>query len=209
MHIPDGFLSLPVSAGTIALSSSYGVYCHKKIKDNIKKQDIPLIACVTAFIFAAQMLNFPVLAGTSGHFMGSTLAVFLFGPYISFFIMTIVLVMQALLFGDGGLLAIGANVLNMGVVAPLVAYFVIKYGKKVLRKESLVVFMASLLSIVTAATFCSIQVSASGIISFEKILLAMLGVHTLIGIGEGLITIATVSFLLKTKVLKELKNVEA
>ena len=69
--------------------------------------------------------------------------------------------------------------------------------------------MASLLSIVTAATFCSIQVSASGIISFEKILLAMLGVHTLIGIGEGLITIATVSFLLKTKVLKELKNVEA
>ena len=129
MHIPDGFLSLPVSAGTIALSSSYGVYCHNKIKDNIKKQDIPLIACVTAFIFAAQMLNFPVLAGTSGHFMGSTLAVFLFGPYISFFIMTIVLVMQALLFGDGGLLAIGANVLNMGVVAPLVAYFVIKYGK--------------------------------------------------------------------------------
>ncbi|HOW17280.1 MAG TPA: energy-coupling factor ABC transporter permease [bacterium] len=209
MHIPDGFLSLPVSAGTIALSSSYGVYCHKKIKENIKKQDIPLIACITAFIFAAQMLNFPVLAGTSGHFMGSTLAVFLFGPYISFFIMTIVLVMQALLFGDGGLLAIGANVLNMAVVGPLVAYFVIKYGKKVLRKESLAIFMASLLSIVTASIFCSIQVSASGIISFNKILIAMVGVHTLIGIGEGLITIATVSFLVKTNIVKELKNVEA
>lgn len=199
MHIPDGFLSLPVSVGTIGVSVAYGVYCHKKVKDKIQKQNIPLIACVTSFIFAAQMLNFPVLGGTSGHFMGATLATVIFGAPITFFMMTIVLLIQALLFGDGGLLAIGANVMNMAIIAPLVTAIIA-------RKGSVSIFMASILSIVFASIFCSIQISLSGVIPFNKILIAMAGVHTVIGIGEGLITVTAVAFLKKINAIQRITD---
>ncbi|MBN1114461.1 MAG: energy-coupling factor ABC transporter permease [Oligoflexia bacterium] len=206
MHIPDGFLSIPVSAGTIGLSTAYGVYCHTKIKDRIQEKNIPLIACSTAFIFAAQMLNFPVLGGTSGHFMGATFAVLMFGPHIAFFIMTMVLLMQALIFGDGGLLAIGANVLNMAIAGTLVAHLLISSGKKVFKSENIQIFSAAFFSIIVASLLCSMEVSASGTIGFAQMAPVMVGVHALIGIGEGLITATAIAFLKKANVVSEVRG---
>lgn len=208
MHIPDGFLSLPTSLGALGISAGYAVYCHHKVKKVFaeNEQNIPLIGCVAAFVFAAQMLNFPVLSGTSGHFMGSTLVTALFGPYIAFFVMTIVLAIQALFFGDGGLLAIGANIIDMAILSPLMASLVLNIIKPSLNIEKSKIFIASLFSILVSAASCSVLIGISGTIDMKIILMSMLSVHALIGVGEGLITISALMFLKKFQIIsKDLK----
>jgi cobalamin biosynthesis protein CbiM len=170
------------------------------------EQEIAPMAGLTAvFIFAVQMLNFPVAAGTSGHLLGGALAAILVGPWVALLAMTVVLALQAFIFADGGLSAIGLNILNMGVLTVLVGWIVFKFVLKILPKKNSSVVTASAI-----AAFISVPVSAlgfvfeyaiggSGIIDLDKVLGAMLSVHLLIGIGEAVITALTIGAVLATR----------
>src|SRR4030043_1769745 len=126
MHIPDGFISTPVAAAGIAVAAGSVAYAVRATNKNMGEKQIPLMGVLAAFIFAAQMLNFPVIGGTSGHLIGAALAAILLGPWAGVLIMTCVLIVQCLVFQDGGLLALGANVLNMGIIAPFAGYYLYK-----------------------------------------------------------------------------------
>jgi cobalt/nickel transport system permease protein len=159
------------------------------------KDKLLAIASTGAFVFAAQMMNFPVAEGTSGHLIGAALSTIVLGPYVSILIMALVLSVQALMFGDGGLVALGANIVNLGIVASFTAYFVYKYlfnsPKGFNLRFLLAGFLSAWLSVIAAALFCSLQLIVSGHGGAE-ILASMLGVHALIGIGEAVITVAVV-----------------
>ena len=120
MHIPDGFVNIPVAAATYVASGGSLAYAVRRTNEELGEKQVPLMGVMGAFIFAAQMLNFPVAGGTSGHLIGGALAAILLGPWAGMLIMASVLIVQALIFQDGGLVALGANVFNMGVVACLV-----------------------------------------------------------------------------------------
>ncbi len=186
MHIPDGFLSVPVATSTYAISGAWVGYSIKKVQEKVGEKAVPAMGVLAAFVFAAQMINFPVAGGTSGHLVGGTLLAILFGPMVASVIMTAILIAQALLFADGGITALGANILNMGIVAPLTGYFVYKFIKK--WHYGAAVFIASWLSIVVSAMFCAVELALSGTIPLRIALPAMTSIHAIIGIGEGLIT---------------------
>jgi len=156
-----------------------------------------------AFIFAAQMLNFTVAGGTSGHLLGGALAAILLGPWAGMLVITSVLTIQALLFQDGGLLALGANVFNMAIVGVLVAWAVYAAVKRVAGTRGWAVmvgaFAAAWLSVVVASIAAAAELAFSGASPWGIVFPAMGGVHVLIGIGEGLITVATLSFLRATR----------
>ncbi|MDD5529943.1 MAG: energy-coupling factor ABC transporter permease [bacterium] len=199
MHIPDGFLDAKTVITTAAVSGTILVLAFAKAKKKIGDKHIPLYGVLAAFIFAAQMLNFPVAGGTSGHFVGGALAGILLGPLGGTIVMTVVLVVQCLIFQDGGLTALGANVLNMAIVCPFIGYYLyIVFGK---NKKNLLsrVFIAGTLSTVAAAIACSIELGISGTVPLKIALPAMTIVHIFIGIGEGLITFFIFSFLLKVR----------
>lgn len=206
MHIPDGFLDTKTWAtlNGVSLSAiSIAVYKTKKI---IGEKQVPLMGVMAAFIFAAQMLNFPVAGGTSGHFMGGVLASIMLGPLTGILIMTTVLVVQCLIFQDGGLTVLGANIFNMGIIGSLAGYYIYNLLNKLIKKfespqgVNLVnAFIASWLSIVLASIVCSIELAISKTVPLNIVLPAMAGVHALIGIGEGLITALVLGFILKTR----------
>jgi cobalt/nickel transport system permease protein len=158
---------------------------------------------MAAFIFAAQMLNFPIAGGTSGHLLGAALAAILLGPWAGVLIMACVLIVQCLIFQDGGLLALGANVFNMGVVGSFVGYYVYWGFNKLVgsnRRGTLVGgFIGSWSSVFIASIVCAIELAVSGTSPLHITLPAMAGWHALIGIGEGLITTAVLSFVLATR----------
>jgi cobalt/nickel transport system permease protein len=198
MHIPDGFLSVAVAAICWMLAAvGVGVSLWRSGK-TLGPRQVPLMGVLAAFIFAAQMLNFTVAGGTSGHLIGGALAAILLGPWAAILTMTTVVGIQALVFQDGGLLVMGANVLNMGVVAVLVAYGVYR-GVMALaggRRWGLFVggFASAWLSVVVAAVATSVQLAFSGTSLLGVALPAMAGVHVLIGVGEGLITVGALAF---------------
>ncbi|OGS19978.1 MAG: cobalamin biosynthesis protein CbiM [Elusimicrobia bacterium RIFOXYA2_FULL_39_19] len=199
MHIPDGFLDVK----TIAITTTISVLCVgigvKKINRNIEEKQIPMLGVIAAFVFAAQMLNFPVAGGTSGHFMGSMLGIVLLGPLSTLLIMSMVLIVQCFVFQDGGLTALGANVFNMGIVGPIAGYLVYSSMLKLKINKMVCVFIAAWLSIVAAASFCAIELTISGIVPFKTALLSMAGIHSIIGVGEGLITITVLTFITKAR----------
>ena len=203
MHIPDGFISTPVAAAGIAIAVGCVAYAVKATNKKMGEKQIPLMGVLAAFIFAAQMLNFPVIGGTSGHLMGAALAAILLGPWAGVLIMTCVLAVQSLIFQDGGLLALGANIFNMGVVACFIGYYV--YGGVILlfgkRKSGVMVGggLAAWFTVVVAAVFCALELAISGTVPVGVALPAMAGVHALIGIGEGLITAAVLALVLATR----------
>jgi cobalt/nickel transport system permease protein len=198
MHIPDGFLSVAVAVICWTLAAvGVGVSLWRSGK-TLGPRQVPLMGVLAAFIFAAQMLNFTVAGGTSGHLIGGALAAILLGPWAAILTMTTVVGIQALVFQDGGLLVMGANILNMGVVAVLVAYGVYR-GVMALaggRRWGLFVggFAAAWLSVVVAAVATSVQLAFSGTSLLGVALPAMAGVHVLIGVGEGLITVGALAF---------------
>ena len=198
MHIPDGFLNAKTWV-TLAVVSGFAVGVASRIASKkAGEKQIPLMGVMAAFIFAAQMLNFPVAGGTSGHFMGGVLASILLGPSMGLLVMTAVLVVQCFVFQDGGLTALGANIFNMGIIGAVLGYYLYLIFRKV-GSRTIAVFAASLISIVLAAATCSIELAISGTVPLKVALPAMAGVHVLIGIGEGLITIAALGFLGKTR----------
>ncbi|MBN1812444.1 MAG: energy-coupling factor ABC transporter permease [Anaerolineae bacterium] len=198
MHIPDGFLSVAVAVICWVLAVvGVGVSLWRSGK-TLGARQVPLMGVLAAFIFAAQMLNFTVAGGTSGHMIGGALAAILLGPWAAILTMTTVVGIQALVFQDGGLLVMGANILNMGIISVLVAYGVYR-GVMVLaggRRWGLFVggFAAAWLSVVVAAVATSVQLAFSGTSPLGVALPAMAGVHVLIGIGEGLITVGALAF---------------
>ena len=200
MHIPDGFLNVATVATTYVASAGGVSYAVKEANKNLKEKNVPLMGVLAAFIFAAQMLNFPIAGGTSGHLIGAALAAILLGPWAAMLIMSCVLIAQCLIFQDGGLLALGANILNMGIIASFSAYFIYRLSNLVLggsRRGRLIGgFMAAWGSVVMASVACAIELAVSGASPLYMVLPAMTGLHALIGIGEGLITGAALSLIL-------------
>lgn len=210
MHIPDGFLDVQVWVplyGVSAAAVGLGIYRANK---KLGEKNVPIMGITSAFIFAAQMLNFPIAGGTSGHFMGGVLAAVLLGPFAGVIIMTTVLVVQCLIFQDGGLTALGANIFNMGVIGSIVGYIIYILITKIdgSKRMLLGAFIASWLSIVFAASACAFELAISGTVPIKVALPAMAGIHALIGIEEGLITILVLGSIIRIRPdLLELKKV--
>jgi cobalt/nickel transport system permease protein len=198
MHIPDGFLSLGVSLVCWALAvAGVGVALWRS-REALGERQVPLMGVLAAFIFAAQMLNFTVAGGTSGHLVGGALAAILLGPWAGILTMTTVVAIQALLFQDGGLLVMGANILNMGIISTVVGYGVYRGATALARGQRWGLFVggfaAAWASVVIAAVAAAVQLAFSGTSPLGVALPAMAGVHVLIGVGEGLITVGALVF---------------
>lgn len=199
MHIPDGFLDTKTWVAAAAVSGVTVAYATKKVQEEMGEKQIPLMGVAAAFIFAAQMLNFPVAGGTSGHLVGAALAAIFLGPWAAAILMTTILIVQALLFADGGVTTLGANILNMGILAPFSAYWIYTSLKNLIPGHPGILvgtFTAAWFSVFISAAACALQLAASGIVPVTLVLPAMAGWHALIGIGEGLITVAVVTFVL-------------
>lgn len=208
MHIPDGFLDLKTTVSFWGASLGFLGYAAKKVREELEEKSIPLMGVLGAFVFAAQMLNFPILNGTSGHFVGGVLLGIVLGPFAGFITMCSILTLQSLLFADGGITALGANIFNMGVIGVILGFFLYKIFLKIFRGNYIISsFISGFLSIVLGAISCAIQLAISGTIPLKLGLPAMAGIHSLIGIPEGLITSLVLSFIYKIrKDLIYLKN---
>lgn len=192
MHIPDGLLSLPVALATYAITVAVVAYSLRKLRD-FPEERIPLLGLLGAGGFAAQMGNFPIVGGVSGHLLGAVLLSVLVGPYAAVVVMSAVLLVQTLLFGDGGVTAIGANILNMGILGAFLGYWVYTRLKRV--NELLAIGAASWLAVVLGAALASVEIGLSHSIPFTKVLTLMVGYHALIGVGEAVITLFVVNAL--------------
>jgi cobalt/nickel transport system permease protein len=190
MHIPDGFLDPKTWITTSAVGALAVSYAMRKSKLALEPQQVPQMALIGAFIFAAQMINFPVMGATSGHFLGGALAAMLFGPWLSVIVMSCVLIIQALLFQDGGITVLGANILCTAVIGSWVGYVVFRAGAgwTSRRGRFAIAFLAGWASIVVAALGVAALLAISGTVSWPVAFGAMFTWHSLIGIGEGLIT---------------------
>lgn len=204
MHIPDGFVSLPVAAVTGLASMAVVAVALGRSRDAFGIKRAPVLGLTTAFIFAAQMINFPVAGGTSGHLLGGTLAAVVLGsPWAGGLCITTVLIIQAVLFADGGITALGANIFNMGVIGVWVGWVLTQTLQRLLgggkRRLPLAAGIAAGVSVVAAAIFASIELAFSGTAPPAVVLPAMTGVHILIGIGEGLITGGVLTYLANSR----------
>ncbi|MFB4423806.1 energy-coupling factor ABC transporter permease [Streptomyces sp. QL37] len=198
MHVPDGFINAPVSAVAGVVAAGAVAVGLRGARRELDERTAPLAGLVAAFIFAVQMLNFPVAAGTSGHLLGGALAAILVGPYTGLLCIAVVLLMQGILFADGGLTALGVNITVMGVVTTVVAYALFRGLTRVLprtrRSTTVAAFVAALVSVPAAAVAFTLIYAIGGTtdVPIGKVLTAMVGVHVLIGIGEAAITALTV-----------------
>jgi cobalamin biosynthesis protein CbiM len=205
MHIPDGFIDLPTSAAFAGASALAVAGAVKGARKQLSEQSAPLAGLTAVFIFAVQMLNFPVAAGTSGHLIGAALAMVLVGPYAATLALVVVLIIQAFLFADGGLTALGLSIFNMAVISVWVSFAVFMLLKKIFPKTKswlvIATFVSALISVPAAAIGFVIQyaIGANATFSVGTVLNAMVGTHILIGIGEAIITALTVSAVLASR----------
>jgi cobalt/nickel transport system permease protein len=207
MHIPDGFLAPEVAAACAVPAIGAVGYGLRRASRDLDERRVPLLGVTAAFVFAVQMLNFPVAGGTSGHFLGAGLAAILLGPWMACLVMSVVLVTQSFVFADGGITALGANILNMGVIGALLVGGLMLLAQRALGRVGTVsrgAFLAvagvgAWLAVVAGAVACSFELASSGTVPFGTVLPAMLGVHVLIGVGEAVITVAAVSAVLSTR----------
>jgi cobalt/nickel transport system permease protein len=204
MHIPDGFINAGVSAAAGVVSAGGVGVSLKKAGETLEDKQAPLAGLVAAFVFAVQMLNFPVASGTSGHLLGGVLAAVLVGPWAGAICITLVLFVQAL-FADGGLSALGLNVLNMAIVGAMGGYAIFVATRSVLPKAKSAVVgasaVAAFLSVIMASIAFVIEYALGGVgdVSIRTVFAAMVGVHALIGIGEAVITALAVSTVLAVR----------
>lgn len=205
MHIPDGFIDIPTSASIGAIAIAGTAIALKKARTELDDKTAPMAGLTAVFIFAVQMLNFPVAAGTSGHLLGGALATVLVGPYAASLAVTVVLGVQALLFADGGLTALGLNIFNLSIVAVLVSHLAFKALKKLLPKQKssvpLAAAVAAFISVPLSAISFALQygIGGTGTAPFSTVFAAMVSTHLLIGLGEALITMFTVSAILASR----------
>jgi cobalt/nickel transport system permease protein len=203
LHIPDGFLSGGVALACGVLAIAAVAYALRVANVELDEARVPLLGVLAAFIFAAQMLNFPIAGGTSGHFLGATLAAVLLGPWLACLVMAVVIAVQAFAFADGGISALGANVLNMGVLGALLAGLLVAGLVKALPHSRAallsIVAVVAWLAVIVGAAATSVELAISETVPLATSLPAMLGVHTVIGIGEAVITVAAVSAVLVSR----------
>jgi len=203
LHIPDGFLSGEVAAVAAVGAIAAVLYALRVAERDLDEARVPLLGVCAAFIFAVQMLNFPVAGGTSGHLLGATLAAVLLGPWLACLALAVVITVQAFAFADGGITALGANVLNMGVLGALLAGFAIRALLPLLPRTRAaflgVVAGVAWLAVMVGAAATSVQLALSDTVPLDVTLPAMLGVHALIGIGEAAITVAAVGAVLAAR----------
>ncbi|MFZ5642006.1 MAG: energy-coupling factor ABC transporter permease [Bacillota bacterium] len=203
MHIPDGFLNAQTWAPAYLLSAGAIGYGIKKSREELNERQVPRLGVMAAFIFAAQMINFPVAGVASGHLLGAALAAILLGPWSACIIISTVLVIQMLIFQDGGLTVLGANILNMAVMGVIASYLVYSIFSRALPGaigRNISIFLAAWFSVMVTALMGSLELGLSYSahqVSFDLILKALLGWHAIIGIGEGIITVGVVSFMEK------------
>lgn len=194
MHVPDGFLDAPTSVATAAVAVTGVALALRGARKELDDRTAPMAGLVATFVFATQMLNFPVGAGTSGHLLGGTLAAILVGPWTGMLCVSVVLIVQALLFADGGITALGTNITLMAIVGVVVGWVVFRSLQAVLPKRAGLVAplaaVGALVSVPSAAlAFVGLYaVGGTAPIALETLVTAMLGWHTLIGIGEAVIT---------------------
>lgn len=200
LHIPDGFLNLPIALICWAAALVLLYVAVRCTEAQLGERQVPLMGVMAAFIFAAQMINFPVAGGTSGHLLGGALAAITLGPWAGMLVMASVIGVQALLFQDGGLVVMGANILNMGLLTALIGYGLYRGAAGQRREVVLAVAgVAAWLSVMAGALATALQLWLSGTATLGIVMPAMLGVHALIGIGEGLTTVAALAFILRTR----------
>jgi cobalt/nickel transport system permease protein len=205
MHIPDGFIDGTTSAGAAVVAAGGLGATLRRAGEVLDERRVPLAGLVAAFVFAVQMLNFPVASGTSGHLLGGALAAVLVGPAVGAVCVSVVLSVQALLFADGGLSALGLNVLNMALVTAFAGYAVFVVVRRLLPRTSSSVVVASgvaaAVSVVVSAVVFTFEyaIGGTGTAAVSTVAGAMVGVHMLVGIGEGLITGLVVGAVLATR----------
>ena len=204
MHVPDGFFDAAVSVSAGAVAASGVAVCLRGARRELDDKTAPMAGLVAAFIFAVQMLNFPVAAGTSGHLLGGALAAVLVGPFTGVLCMAVVLIVQCVFFADGGPTALGINVTIMGIVTVLVGWGVFRLVTRFARGRgglTVAAFLAALISVPSAALVFSLLfwIGGTAPIEVSAVALAMVGVHVLIGIGEAVITALTVSAVLAVR----------
>jgi len=200
MHIPDGFLNLYVSLVCWVITAITISMAVSRTNKSLGEKQVPLMGVMAAFIFAAQMINFPVAGGTSGHLLGGALAAIMLGPWAGMLVMTAVIAVQGLLFQDGGLLVMGANILNMGLVTCAIGYGLYRTtsgGSRMLKLSA--AGIAAWISVMAGALFTALQLWLSGTAQLQVVIPAMLFVHSLIGLGEAVITVAALSFVLQSR----------
>ncbi|WP_106618520.1 energy-coupling factor ABC transporter permease [Saccharothrix carnea] len=199
MHMSDGLLNAPTSLLFVAVAVAGVGVALAKARGDLDDRTAPMAGLVAAFVFAAQMLNFPVLPGVSGHLLGGALAAILVGPWVGALCVTIVLVVQSLFFADGGVTALGANVTNMALVGTAVGYLTAVALRRLAARNkgglAVVAFVSALVNTVLASFGFVLEyaIGGQGGVAFGTVAAAVLGVHVLIGIGEGLITAVTVT----------------
>ena len=205
MHVPDGFMNVTMSAATGVISFGTLWAYIRSAKDLIADKFIALTGMMSALIFVLQMINFPIAAGTSGHLLGGALAVIVLGPRLGLICLSVVVIIQSLLFADGGLSALGVNVLNMAIVTSATSWFIVKYWIKFIGKNKTsivsVSVLAGILSVVFSSIAFTIQYAIGGTISIPlgTVLLAMVTTHFIIGFGEGIITALIITLLLQVR----------
>ena len=205
MHVPDGFMNVTMSAATGVISFGTLWAYIRSAKDIIADKFIALTGMMSALIFVLQMINFPIAAGTSGHLLGGALAVIVLGPRLGLICLSVVVIIQSLLFADGGLSALGVNVLNMAIVTSATSWFIVKYWIKFIGKNKTsivsVSVLAGILSVVFSSIAFTIQYAIGGTISIPvgTVLLAMVTTHFIIGFGEGIITALIITLLLRVR----------
>lgn len=204
MHIPDGFISPTIAAVTFTVTLAFWIISFKKVKNNLDEHQVPIMGVLTALFFAAQMMNYPIVGGTTGHLLGGASLGIILGPYAGCISMTIILVLQALLFGDGGITALGANILNMGIIGVFIPAFLLLALNKISKGKGLYawIFISAFIGDVLAAVAAgaelgfSVQTFPYGL---SVAVPAMAINHSVIGVIEGVVTVVLVSVLLKLR----------
>lgn len=203
MHAPDGFLSVPIAAVMWIVTLAVLAIAVRRTNRTLDERAVPLLGVTAAFVFAAQMFNFQVVGGTSGHLLGGVLAAVLLGPWAGTLVMACVVAVQALVFQDGGLVVMGANIFNMGVVGTLGGFFLYQTLVRLLGGEDRARIpaagIAAWTSVVAGSSLMAVELALSGTTPIEITLPTMAGVHVLIGIGEAIITLAALGFIAVTR----------
>ena len=202
MHIPDGLMAPTILAiGWIVALIAIG-FASRRCSSRIANEKVPTMAVLAAGIFVAQMLNFPIVGGTTGHLLGATLAVMIVGPLAAIIVMSIVIIIQGLLFGDGGILAMGLNLTNMAIVAVLAGAVFLRLTEKL--KTEVSVFIASWSSVFIASLVCAAELAVSDLISpgtygviWSISIPTVVGLYSIIAIGEALITVSVATYFLR------------
>jgi cobalt/nickel transport system permease protein len=200
MHIPDGILDPKVWISSAAVSGAVLARSVQISKKKLQYRAVPVMGVMAAFIFASQMINFPILgAATSGHLIGGALAALLFGFWPATLIMTTVIAIQAIVFQDGGITALGTNILNMGILAPGIAALVYRLLRSVsFIPQTVKIFVTSWMSVTIVALMGAVELALSGVVSFGDAAKVLVFWHACIGVGEGIITAVVLPFALRS-----------